>query len=77
MDAELVLHTAAVEFNNYDKAIVITGDGDFACLMKYLTENSKLRQIITPTENYSLLFRKYKSFISQLKDIASHVGVQK
>lgn len=35
VDAELVLQ-AMIEFKNYDKAIIITGDGDFHCLIKYL-----------------------------------------
>ena len=32
VDAELVLHTAAVQFSNYDKAVIVSGDGDFYCL---------------------------------------------
>ena len=38
VDAELVLHSAAIEYDNYDKAIVITSDGDFRCLFEYLKE---------------------------------------
>lgn len=59
VDAELVLYSAAVEFDKYDKAVVITGDGDFACLMRYLSEHNKLAKIITPTANFSLLLRPY------------------
>ena len=73
VDAELVLHSAAVEYPNYDKAVVMTGDGDFACLMEYLAKNGKLLQIIAPTGNYSLLLRKYKGCISLLERIAKHV----
>ncbi|MDI6800384.1 MAG: NYN domain-containing protein, partial [Actinomycetota bacterium] len=32
VDAELVLHTM-IEFPNYEKAIIISGDGDFYCLL--------------------------------------------
>jgi len=32
VDAELVLH-AMIEYKNYDKALIITGDGDFYCLV--------------------------------------------
>ena len=35
IDAELVLH-AMIEFENYDGAIIATGDGDFYCLVDYL-----------------------------------------
>lgn len=47
VDAELVLHSAAIEYDNYDKAVIITSDGDFTCLIKYLKENNKLSKIIT------------------------------
>ncbi|MBR3322229.1 NUDIX domain-containing protein [Candidatus Saccharibacteria bacterium] len=59
VDAELVLYSAAVEFNNYDQAVVVTGDGDFACLMDFLKRNNKLAKIITPTVNFSLLLKPY------------------
>src|SRR5438045_3316091 len=32
VDAELVLHASAIEYAHYDKAIIVSGDGDFACL---------------------------------------------
>jgi len=56
VDAELVLNAAAIEYNNYDKAVIVTSDGDFACLMNYLEEKGKLAKIITPTEKYSKLW---------------------
>jgi hypothetical protein len=37
VDAELVLH-AMIEYPNYEKAVIVSGDGDFYCLIKYLTE---------------------------------------
>ena len=33
VDAELVLH-AMIEFPNYSKAIIVSGDGDYHCLIK-------------------------------------------
>jgi uncharacterized LabA/DUF88 family protein len=47
-DAELVLHAAAIEYQNYDKAIIVTGDGDFTCLINYLHENQKLQRLLAP-----------------------------
>jgi|SRR3989344_2822713 len=35
VDAELVLHTL-IQFPNYSKAIIVSGDGDFHCLIEYL-----------------------------------------
>ena len=36
-DAELVLHSM-IEFNNYNKAVLVSGDGDFYCLAEYLRD---------------------------------------
>lgn len=33
VDAELVFHASAIEYRNYEKAIIISGDRDFACLI--------------------------------------------
>lgn len=43
-DAELVLQ-AMIDYKSYDKAIIISGDGDFFCLVKYLREKNKLEYI--------------------------------
>lgn len=71
VDAELVLH-AMKEFNNYDKAIIVTGDGDFYCLVKYLIEQDKLLKLLIPDRNaFSSLFRKmmtYIEFMNKLRD---------
>src|SRR3989344_627037 len=48
IDAELVLYSAKKEFDNYDKAIIVSGDGDFYCLHEYLKKNKKLLRIIIP-----------------------------
>ena len=47
VDAELVLHTM-IECQNYDKAIIVSGDGDFYCLIEYLEQKDKLGRIIIP-----------------------------
>lgn len=61
VDAELVLQTM-IEYDNYDKAVIVSGDGDFHCLAKYLLENSKLKVILAPNEfNYSSLLNKLDS----------------
>ena len=59
MDAELVLHTT-IEYKNYDKAVVVTGDGDFHCLLEYLKKHDKLKRLIIPNRyKYSSLLRKF------------------
>ena len=62
VDAELVLHTM-IEFPNYDKAIIVSGDGDFYCLVEYLDKKKKLGKIIVPNKKYSSLLRKFGNYI--------------
>lgn len=66
VDAELVLHAAAIEYSNYDKAILVTGDGDFACLADFLSKNQKLLHILTPNGTYSKLLNKFSPYILRL-----------
>lgn len=72
IDAEVVLYSAAIEFDNYDKAVIVSGDGDFRCLHKFLEQKRKLQSIIIPNKlsASSLLkdFEKYKTFIEYEKN---------
>ncbi|MBL7072879.1 MAG: NYN domain-containing protein [Candidatus Omnitrophica bacterium] len=71
VDAELVLH-AMIEYNKYEKAVIVTGDGDFACLVKYFMVKDKLLRLIIPNGNgYSALLSKLNPpmvFMDNLKD---------
>src|SRR5258708_40308857 len=62
VDAELVLH-AMIEYPNYDKAIIVSGDGDFYCLVEYLVGKGKLLMVLAPNTHFSGLLRKYWSYI--------------
>ena len=74
VDAELVLHSAAIEYRHYDKAIIVSSDGDFACLIQYLIDHHKLTKVITPTKFHSSLFQPYTKYILPLKRIANKVS---
>ena len=74
VDAELVLYSSAIEYDNYNKAVIVSSDGDFACLMRYLNDLGKLEKIITPTLRYSKLLRPYSEFILPLKTIKRQVS---
>jgi len=57
-DAEIVLQTM-IDINKYDQAVLVTGDGDFYCLVKYLKKIGKLKCVLAPTtNNCSLLLRQ-------------------
>ncbi|MCH7729893.1 NYN domain-containing protein [Patescibacteria group bacterium] len=67
VDAELVLHAATIQYPKYDRAVIVSGDGDFYCLHEYLEKKKKLLRIVIPNSKSesSLLkrFHKYKTFI--------------
>lgn len=73
-DADLVLR-AMIEYPNYDKAVIVSGDGDYYSLIDYLKTKDKLKQILIPNEfKYSALLKKvneehlkYISFISGMR----------
>jgi len=72
-DAELVLW-AMIEYPNYHKAIIVTGDGDFYCIVNYLIEKSKLAAVLIPNKlKFSALlkfklFRPYLRYMNELKN---------
>ncbi|OGZ07806.1 MAG: hypothetical protein A3C13_03940 [Candidatus Lloydbacteria bacterium RIFCSPHIGHO2_02_FULL_50_11] len=59
VDAELVLHTM-IQWDNFDKAIVVSGDGDFYCLVEHLIKEKKFYKLLVPDE------RKYSSLFNRL-----------
>ncbi len=70
VDTELVLHTM-IEYPNYEKAIIVAGDGDYHCLVEYLKKKDKLLRLIIPNQyKYSSLLRKFApdiAFLNQLR----------
>lgn len=73
VDAELVLH-AMLQFSNYYKAIIVSGDGDFLCLIEYLESEGKLFKILIPNNKYSSLLRKYSKFIVPISLLKAKLG---
>ena len=71
VDSELVLN-AITEISNYNKAIIVAGDGDYACLVEYLLKQNKLEKLIIPDINkYSFLltkFLKHAAFMNNLRN---------
>ena len=71
VDAERVLYAAAKVYNNYDKAVIVTGDGDFHCLVEYLAENDKLAYVLVPNQKFSKLLKRFDKYIKRI-DHARH-----
>lgn len=58
-DAELVL-TAMHELSNYERGVIVTGDGDFYCLIAYWLEREKLERVLIPNQyKYSALLKHF------------------
>ncbi|MCX6735587.1 MAG: NYN domain-containing protein [Candidatus Parcubacteria bacterium] len=72
VDAEMVLHSM-IEYPNYDKAVIISGDGDFYCLAEYLIGNNKLKSLLIPNKfRFSALLKfkicqPYLRFMNELE----------
>ncbi len=65
VDADLVLHVMK-EMPNYQKAVVVSGDGDFYSLIEYLDQRQKLHKLLTPNWQYSSLLKPYERYIVRL-----------
>lgn len=77
VDAELVLH-AMIELPHYDKSVIISGDGDFHCLIEYLENNRKLARVIIPNrKKYSQLLWKFNRHIDYLNNLKEKLGETK
>ena len=78
-DAELVLH-AMIEYPNYDKAVIVTGDGDFYCLVKYLLEQGKLKNVLIPNRlKFSALLKWdiFRPFLRYMNDLDRKLAYNK
>ncbi len=65
IDADLVLF-AMKEWPNYNKAIIVSGDGDFYTLIEHLEQYGKLQNILTPNQHYSSLFNAFDKYLVSL-----------
>lgn len=74
VDAELVLQ-AMIEYQNYERAVIVTSDGDFACLVRYLFEQGKLERVLSPNRKRcsALLKRAAKEKLDFLEEARSKI----
>lgn len=76
VDAELVLH-AMIEYASYDRALIVTGDGDFYCLIDYLIQHDKLFKLMIPNrKSFSSLYRKTMDHIVFMNELREKLGRQ-
>jgi len=71
IDADLVLQAARDAYENkFSKAVIVTSDGDYAGLVKFLLEKQKLFAILSPgnEKKCSILLKRTGAKISYIDD---------
>jgi len=70
-DADIVVHAMQNAYENkFEQAILVTSDGDYAPLVKFLKEKNKIESILSPygTEKCSILLKRNGVKISYISD---------
>ncbi len=69
-DAELVLKTVSDFYTkNFTSCILVTGDGDFGCLVEFLRDNKAIEVVVAPDENKcSILIKNKNTEVTFLND---------
>ncbi len=68
-DSDLVLWCVRDTYERaFDKAILVSSDGDYASLVKFLHEKQKLKVVLSPTTKCSILLMKTNVPISFLNE---------
>jgi len=77
VDAELVLQ-CMIEYENFGQALIVSGDGDFHCLIDHLKDNEKLLKLMIPNQHqYSSLLRKFVPDIAFMNNLRKKLEYKK
>lgn len=79
-DADLVLQATRDAYENkFDMAILVSSDGDYAGLAKFLKERGKLKVVLSPhaKEKCSILLKRTNVPITYLNDVRSFFKKEK
>ena len=78
VDADLVLR-ATLEINQYDKAVIVSSDGDFYSLVQHLYDMNKLKVVLSPDMEHcsSLLKQTAREKIQFMNDLRDKLGYKK
>lgn len=77
-DADLVLQTARDAYESkFNKAIIVSSDGDYAGLVKFLQERQKLLAILSPSngKKCSILLKRTGAKIAYINDQRSRLEI--
>lgn len=78
IDADLVLETM-IEINNFNKALIVSSDGDFYSLVRYLYSKDKLIGVLGSNNSRTsrLLKKEAKEKINFINNLESKISVDK
>lgn len=78
IDADLILQTM-IDYPHYDKAVLVTSDGDFYSLARYLYDNRKLEAVLSPHVKTcsSLLRKSAREKMFYMNTLAQKIGKRK
>ena len=79
-DADLVLQVTRDTYENkFDQAVIVSSDGDYSSLVKFLKEQGRLKIILSPhtKEFCSILLKRTDAPIAYLNDQKSILQAQK
>lgn len=79
-DADLVLQIVCDTYENkYNKAVIVSSDGDYASLVKFLILKDKIRTILSPAnkDKCSILLKRTGVSISYIVDQKNIIGDKK
>lgn len=78
VDAELVLQVM-LDYPQYDRAVIVTNDGDFACLVRHVYDHSKLERVLSPNRSVcsALLKRAAREKLDFLEDAKRTIAYKK
>jgi uncharacterized LabA/DUF88 family protein len=76
VDADMTTHVV-MRMNNYDKAVIVSGDGDFHGLVEYLIFKDKLELILAPNaKSCSSLLKIFPKFLDSIDILESLLAVK-
>lgn len=79
-DADIVVRVMRDAYeNNFEKAILVSSDGDYASLVSFLIEKGKMKTVLSPyeTEKCSILLKRTGVSIAYICDQKTILQVQK
>ncbi len=79
-DADLVLHAVINYYEKYfEKVLLVSSDGDYSSLVKFLLKNNSLISIVSPAneKKCSILLKRTGAKISYIKDQYEKLRIKK